>query len=205
MTIILSTTLLTVILSLFFYRSINRYRYFIYALFALFSLLISEAEATIVSLGYVALGIFLVVMYTGVLNRGLIWKRLMGVRAELSIIASILLLPHALSFAEYLLEDVGVFSGTISYYLGILAFIVMVPLTLTSFMFVRKQVGGKRWKKLHKFAYLFYAFLALHLILIQNDRMWMYIAIFGTYFLLKGSMKLETVINKKKKTEVRQS
>ncbi|MGM0436365.1 MAG: hypothetical protein ACQEQA_04870 [Bacillota bacterium] len=198
MTIILATTLLTVILSLFFYRSINRYRYFIYAFFALAALLISEAEATIVSLGYVALGIFLVVMYTGVLNRGLVWKRLMGVRAELSIIASILLIPHALVFGEYLLEDVGVFSGTISYYLGILAFIIMVPLTLTSFMFVRKQVGGKRWKVLHKFAYLFYAMVALHLILIQNDRMWMYIAIFGVYFIMKGSMKLETHFKKRK-------
>ncbi len=198
MTIILATTLLTVLLSLGLNRSIKRYRYFIYAFFALAALIISEAEATIVSLGYVALGIFLVVMYTGVLNRGLVWKRLMGVRAELSIIASILLLPHAVSFTEYLLEDVGVFSGTIAYYLGILAFLIMVPLTLTSFMFVRKQVGGKRWKKLHQFAYLFYAMVGLHLIFIQNDRMWMYIAIFGVYFLLKGSMKLETYYKKRK-------
>lgn len=188
MTIILLTVLITTLLSLPFYRIIHRYRYFLYVFFAVIAFALGGEEATIVSLGYVGLGVFLVVMFTGVLNRGQVKKRLTLVRAELSVIATLFILPHALAFSEYLLEDVGVLNGTLSYYVGILAFLVMVPLSLTSFIFIRKWLGGKRWKSLHRFAYLFYALIALHLILIQNDRMVPYIVLFSVYFLLKAYM-----------------
>lgn len=198
MTIILSTSISVFLLSMFFYKSIHRYKYILYAVTLIAALLLRE-DSNLVTLGYVPFGIFLVVMYTGVLDKGIIRKRLFMVRAELSIIASILLASHALGFLEYFLDEIGLLNGDLSFYMGVVAFIIVVPLFITSFMFIRRQMGYKTWKKLHTFSYLFYFFVGLHLVLIQNNRLWLYVLLFGVYFLLKGSMYLQKKLNKSKK------
>jgi DMSO/TMAO reductase YedYZ heme-binding membrane subunit len=203
MTLVLFTVLIVVSLSLLLYKQIRRFRYYIYAVFALVAIVLGGEDANIISLGYMRFSFFLVGMYTGVLDRSLVKKRLLAVRAELSVLGAILIAPHAISFLEYLLEDVGVFSANLSYYIGILAFVVMIPLALTSFTYVRKMVGGKRWKALHQYTYLFYGLVGLHLILIGNDRMVIYIALFGVYFILKVQMLLTKSIKRKQNEKER--
>lgn len=196
MTIILITSVSTTLLSLFLYKQIRKYRLFIFPIVAIVSLIATD-DSNIISLGYVPVGIFLVVMFAGALDKGKMRKRLFMVRAELAIIASILVLPHGLSFLEYYLDDIGLLQADLSFFLGILAVLVMIPLLLTSFRTIRKRLSYKNWKKLHSISYLFYGFVGFHLILIQNDRMWLYIILFGSYFALKISTVLQNRFQQK--------
>jgi DMSO/TMAO reductase YedYZ heme-binding membrane subunit len=195
MTIILFTAFLTTIISLFLYRPIHKYKYIIYGITGIIALVLLE-EANVVSLGYVPFGIFVVVMLSGALDKGVLRKRLFMVRSELSVIGTILLVPHSLGYLEYYLDDIGLLNADISFLFGVLSVVVVIPLFVTSFRFVRKRFTYKNWSTLHKFAYLFYALVGLHLILIQNDRMWLYIVLFSVYFLLKASMILPGYIKK---------
>jgi DMSO/TMAO reductase YedYZ heme-binding membrane subunit len=186
MTVILVTSLLFTLFALILYRPIHRYRYFIYGLTAVVAIIVGGEEANLVTLGYIPFGIFLVVMYTGILDKGKIKKRLLMVRAEFAVIASILIAPHAIGYLEYLLEDIGFFNANLPYYLGILAALIIAPLFVTSFQVIRRKMSYHQWKTLHKVAYIFYGIVALHLILIQNDRMVLYILLFGFYFVILG-------------------
>lgn len=202
MTVILLTALLTIGLSVIFTKSIRKYRYYIYIVVAIIALILGDEDANVVSMGYVPVGIFLVVMISGIMDKGILRKKLFMVRAELAVIGTILLLAHSLSYLEYYLDDVGIFNGDLSFYLGVFALIVAGPLVLTSFPFVRKMMDYKKWKRLHQFSYLFYFLVGLHLILIQNDRMVLYIIIFGTYFLFKVTMLTNKHIKNKKKVKL---
>ena len=68
-------------LSISFPRFIHKHNYFIYIISAIIAIIFSGEEANIITLGYVPLSFMIVVMYTGVFQRGFIKKRLMTVRA----------------------------------------------------------------------------------------------------------------------------
>ena len=74
MTIIISTSFIVTILSYLFYKNIHKYRYYIYAVFGIIALLLLD-EPNIVSLGYILFGIFLVIMYAGVLEKSIKERR----------------------------------------------------------------------------------------------------------------------------------
>ncbi len=192
MTVISLHVLVALIGALLFSKWIHRYRRIVYGIVLLMSLLLLDSEVNSVTLGYTGLSFFLIIMFTGVLEKGFTQKHLRQVRAEYSIIGAFLIMPHIVVFLEYLLEDYGVLNMTLSMVFGILAAIVLIPLTLTSFISVRKRMPKGSWKKLHKYAYLFYLFIGLHLILIQNNRMIYYIVIFAVY----GILKLSTILYK---------
>ncbi|MBQ9459430.1 MAG: FMN-binding protein [Oscillospiraceae bacterium] len=44
--------------------------------------------------------------------------------------------------------------------------VIMLPLFVTSFPSVRRKMDGRRWKKLQRLAYLFYALLCAHILLL---------------------------------------
>ena len=171
-------------LSISFPRFIHKHNYFIYIISAIIAIIFSGEEANIITLGYVPLSFMIVVMYTGVFQRGFIKKRLMTVRAENAIIGIIFLLPHAIGFLEFYLEYENLFENIVPS-IGLVAFILSIPLFITSFQFVRKQFKYKQWKFIHKLAYPFYTLLFVHLALINNDRLLLYIITFGMYFILK--------------------
>ena len=81
MTIILLTAFLTIVVSFIFYKQLRQYHYFVYAFVGLLTLIIGGESANVVSMGYVPFGIFIVVMITGVMDKGIIKKRLLMVRA----------------------------------------------------------------------------------------------------------------------------
>ncbi len=111
--------------------------------------------------GYVGFSFFYVVMIAGALPvQWKITKRLKAIRAPYSILGFIVLLIHPLNYASEVLSQ----TRPIPYF-GVLAFVVMIPLFVTSYMIVRKKMKIKTWKSLQKWAYLSYTALFIHLIL----------------------------------------
>jgi DMSO/TMAO reductase YedYZ heme-binding membrane subunit len=182
--VIVILVLLIFILSISIPKFIHKHNYIIYTFAAIIALILSGEEANIVTLGYVPLSFMIIVMYTGVFQKGLIKKRLMTVRAENAIIGIIFLLPHAIGFINFYLDYSQLLSSVVPT-IGLLAFILSIPLFITSFRFVRKHFKYKEWKFIHKLAYPFYVLLFAHLAFIDNSRLLFYAIVFGMYFLLK--------------------
>lgn len=184
MTIVLLTALISVILALLLYKQIHEYKVILYLFFGLLGLVVHES-GNIITLGYVPFGLFLVVMFTGVLNKGLIRKRLARVRAEYAIIGFILLLPHAIGYIEIYLDEIFPTLASVSQIIGVIAFLIMIPLTVTSFQSIRKKFTYKQWKSLHQAAYFAYLGVFIHLLLLNNERFFYYLAITIVYIVLK--------------------
>lgn len=182
--IILLLVSIIFILSVSFPKFIHKHNYVIYAIAGLITLILSGEDANIITLGYVPLAYMIVVMYTGVFQKGYIKKRLMMVRAENAIIGFIFLLSHAIGFLGFYLDYGNIFENIVPL-IGLSAFILSIPLFVTSFRFIRKHFKYTEWKLLHKLAYFFYLLLLIHLVLINNDRLIFYTILFGVYFLLK--------------------
>lgn len=198
MTVIIGLTIILIILAYFFFKYIRKFNKLIYSIAVVIGVFSFLQETTIINLGYVGLSFFMIVMFMGVLDRSEIKKRLMGVRAEYAILGTIFVIVHGLKFIIFSIDFYFFWEAPINFYLGIASVIVCLPLFITSFMWIRKKIKGKSWKKLHQFSYLFYLLVALHLILITNQRMWYYIVIFSIYFSLKGMMILQKLHNKSK-------
>ncbi|AIQ13390.1 ferric reductase-like transmembrane domain-containing protein [Paenibacillus durus] len=158
-----------------------------------------------VSHGVISIALFIPVMFAGALNnRWNYTRKLMSIRAPLAIIASILMLAHGFVYLVRFLvrvssmlssDEATVLRKTIylSYsVIGIIAFIVMIPLFITSFRKVRSRIGGAKWRKIQRWAYLFYLLAYLHVLLIlimDKDTDWLrlvlYTGIFGSYTILR--------------------
>ena len=128
---------------------------------------------SVLSRGTLATAFFIVVMYTGALpdKSGAI-RRLMPVRAELSIIATILTLAHNISFGltyfKFMLFSPQVMPKYqfVAGILSIIMILIMLPLCITSFKSVRKKMKGVTWKKLQRLAYVFYALIYAHVLVL---------------------------------------
>jgi DMSO/TMAO reductase YedYZ heme-binding membrane subunit len=100
-------------------------------------------------------------MFTGALNPK--WKitiRLKAIRAVYSILGFVLLIVHPLNYVSEVLAQ----TRSIPWY-GLIAFVIMIPLFITSYISVRKKMKPQTWKNLQKFAYLSYGLILVHLII----------------------------------------
>lgn len=133
--------------------------------------------------GFLGLSFFYLVMVTGALNKSSkIRLKLMGVRREYSILGFITITPHALN---YTLDWIN---GERSLaLLGFGAFIIMVPLFITSFVTIRRKMKAKTWKLIQSAAYIVYLLLFIHLILnyTKTINLFLYIVIFSYYIFMK--------------------
>jgi methionine sulfoxide reductase heme-binding subunit len=112
-------------------------------------------DISIVS-GHVSLALFLLVIFAGVFNEHSILKiTLSKARGEVALMAFIFLLPHAYSRLSMALSG---YNST-----GLIAFILFIPLVLTSFTFFKKRMKSKDWKTLHKLSYITYFMIYIHL------------------------------------------
>ncbi|MDF2884595.1 MAG: hypothetical protein K0R54_5162, partial [Clostridiaceae bacterium] len=75
---------------------------------------------------------------------------------------------------------------------GIIGFIIMIPLFITSIKKIRYKMKGLRWKKLQRWAYLFYILAYVHILLVllnEKELDWLrlstYTIIFGSYMTLR--------------------
>ena len=125
----------------------------------------------IFSRGALGVGFWAVVMWAGALPNGSYpIKKLMPIRGELSIIAAILTLSHIITFGwQYIANFMKGRTGSdfaVTSIVCIVMVLIMVPLTVMSFKAVRKRMNAKTWKKIQRFAYLFYALIYVHIMVL---------------------------------------
>lgn len=109
--------------------------------------------------GYISFAVFFVVMFTGVLpNQTEFSRKLKKVRGLLSIIGFILITPHAALHIFQIYNGINLF--------GIVAYALMVPLTVISFDLIKKEMSTKDWKTVQKGAYVIYIAIFIHLLLV---------------------------------------
>lgn len=110
--------------------------------------------------GYVGFAFFYVVMITGALNpKWKLTKKLRSVRAQYSILGFVLLMSHPLNYMAEVLSK----QRDIPYF-GVAAFLIMVPLFITSYLTIRKKMKAQTWVKLQRWAYPVYALILVHLV-----------------------------------------
>lgn len=117
-------------------------------------------ELPLVSDGVLGFALFNTVLFTGVLpNQWQLSKKLKNYRAFYSILGFLLVIGHAYTnlFVD---KEINLF--------GVAAFVIMLPLFITSFNIVRKEMKKAEWDKLQKAAYIVYVLLFVHLISVAD-------------------------------------
>lgn len=148
--------------------------------------------------GNVSIAFFLLVMFAGALNpKWKLTKKLLSIRAESAILGCILLLPHGIMYLVRFINKILVHKPITTLYIiylivGLIAFIIMIPLFITSFKKVRSKMSYVDWKKIQSWAYPFYFLAYVHIVLaLLNDdkidiiKLSIYTIAFLAYFLLK--------------------
>ncbi|MBC2458740.1 ferric reductase-like transmembrane domain-containing protein [Clostridium beijerinckii] len=217
--IFICTLILVTILSLLLTSSIKKNYYLYYSLATGIAIITSfyeilritsnaKLEGVILTLektsirGLISVSFFILVMYAGALNqKWTITKKLRSIRAELAIIGAIMLLPHGIVyFIRFIILKLPriINEGSLpvlylSYIaVGLIGFIIMTPLFITSFKKIRRKMQGKQWKRLQRWAYLFYFLTYFHILLIllnEKEIDWVrlisYTIVFINYMALK--------------------
>jgi DMSO/TMAO reductase YedYZ heme-binding membrane subunit/uncharacterized protein with FMN-binding domain len=150
--------------------------------------------------GFISTALFFNVMFaTAFKTKSIMSKRLRYVRKEYSIFAFVLIVPHAIIYLIETLQGVLTFDFS-----GIITFLIMIPLTVTSFYLIRKRINNKVWVAIHQFAYPAYILLFIHLILLgSGTNALYYLIIFSSYitlkiynhFLVKESIFYKTIVS----------
>ena len=157
--------------------------------------------------GTLATSMFIWVMYARILPNGSKpMITMMSLRAPLAIGASLLILVHNAFYIIFYLKSLlrGNTMSTFELLAGlctIAMWILLLPLTITSFSKVRRKINPKRWKKLQRFSYLFYGLIYLHVLLLfvrqliagQNQyalELSIYTAVFGFYLVERVALYL---------------
>ena len=167
----------------------------------------------LLSHGALASALFIIVMYMGALPNGTkAIKRLMPIRAELSIMASLLVLGHNIAYGRTyfvrLFTDTSKMSTTqmLAAICSLIMIVIMLPLMITSFKAVRKKMKPKSWKKLQRSAYVFYGLIYVHTMLlyvpmVQAGRS-VYIVnviVYSLIFISYAGMRIRKELLKKKR------
>ena len=104
------------------------------------------------------------------LRRILAWPRLGSVRRTLGVAALVYTSVHLVAFAADQAFDFAVIATELAFRLylavGTLAFLIMVPLGLTSTDAMVRRLGGARWRRLHQLVYLAGFLSVLHFFLL---------------------------------------
>lgn len=161
--------------------------------------------------GTFSTAIFAVVMFTGAFRQGSpAIKKLMPIRRELSIIASILTLGHNFSAGQIyfvlLFTEPSKLTGN-QLFAAICSLImlgIMIPLFVTSFPGIRRKMSAKSWKRLQRSAYVFYGLIYVHVLLLNLPKArsgqmnsGINIGIFSVVFLVYGAMRLQKLLCKR--------
>ena len=167
----------------------------------------------LLSHGAFASALFIIVMYMGALPNGTkAIKRLMPIRAELSIMASLLVLGHNIAYGRTyfvrLFTDTSKMSTAqmLAAICSLIMIAIMLPLMITSFKAVRKKMKPKSWKKLQRSAYVFYGLIYVHTMLlyvpmVQAGRI-VYIVnviVYSLIFISYAGMRIRKELLKKKR------
>ena len=117
-----------------------------------------------------ALALFTVVMYIGVLDKGSRASReLRPIRSELSIMACLLSVGHMVVYLSAFLPRFlagTVFAGSFVAFFAtaMLLLVLLVVLGVTSFQVVKRRMSAQSWVRLQRSAYAFFGLIYLHLV-----------------------------------------
>lgn len=118
--------------------------------------------------GTLAAALWCIVMWIGALSSdSRLFRKLSPIRGELSILAAALTLSHIISsIASGVSRSDPMTAGQLmGSLIGKFLTILMILLALLSFPGIRRFIKAKKWKQLQRFAYLFYALLYFHILL----------------------------------------
>jgi len=123
--------------------------------------------------GALSTALWCIIMWAGAMKNGSKpIKLIMPLRGELSILAAILTLGHNIyygkTYFKYLFfsPEKLALNQLAAAVITIIMLIIMIPLTIISFPKIRKKINAKKWKQYQKTAYIFYALMYLHIMLI---------------------------------------
>ena len=199
---VLIVTVLLLLIGYFFYKPIRKYGNILYVLALLVGIasviLMDEVKITEMLIqAFVGTAFLYIVMITGVFKKkSKLSKRFMSIRKEYSILGFIALLPHVYVYIFDFFKDLT----NIGDWIGIIAFLIMLPLFITSFTTIRKRYTYAAWKKLQRWAYLAYAMIYVHILFTAATAdLILYSVLFIPYFILKLIKEYKIVKNKKEK------
>ena len=144
---------------------------------------------------YVAMALFVIVMFIGVLPRdGRLSRWLRPVRAEVSIVACVLCVGHIVGYAaSYVpraisgaLASPAVATGLI---VALVLTVLLIALGVTSFQRVKRAMSLAQWKRVQRLAYPFFVLACAHALL-----MLMPSALGGGTAALEGAIAYATVL-----------
>lgn len=126
----------------------------------------------ILTRGTLAGALFILVMVASVCPQAKLRSLLLRTRGEMAIIAALFTLTHNIAYGQYYfvklftniseLDTVRIFAAVLS----LIMIMLLIPLTITSFMVIRRKMNPKKWKSLQKLSYVFYGLLFVHIALI---------------------------------------
>ncbi len=186
----------------FFYKPIRKYANVFYVLSLVVGvasvLLMDSVEVTEMLIqAYVGTAFLYIVMITGIFKKkSKMSKRFMSIRKEYSILGFLALLPHVYVYIFDLFEDLT----NIGDWIGVIAFLIMVPLFITSFTSIRKKYSYAVWKKIQRWAYLVYAMIYVHILFTAaTGDLVIYSVLFIPYFIIKVIIEYQTYKTKQTK------
>lgn len=157
--------------------------------------------------GVFATTIFMVVMFLGCVRKHTpLTRKLMEIRAELSIIGCIFALTHNVIFGKryfvWLLMDRSQFQTTnqlVAAIISAILVVLMLILMITSFKCVRSKMSAITWKNVQKLAYPFFYLIYVHIMVLYaakfNEKI-LDIAIYTIIYLTYTALRLKKANSK---------
>lgn len=164
---------------------------------------ISYIITNILGRGTLAGTLFILVMVASVCPFNPMRAMLLRTRGEMAIIASLFTLIHNIAYGKKYFVALFIKPSSISLpviiatILSLIMILLLIPLTVTSFMTVRKKMNAKKWKSLQKLSYIFYGLLLVHIMVIFSVSIFkgylenlfdlgVYIVIYIVYLFFRG-------------------
>jgi DMSO/TMAO reductase YedYZ heme-binding membrane subunit len=114
----------------------------------------------LIDTGSLGLAFLLTVMFAGTMSgKFALTKLLRRNRKMLSILGFILIVPHGF-INLFVQKQIGLF--------GIGAVVIMIPLFITSFRVIKREIKAHDWKMLHKLSYFAYLAIYIHIIIMGD-------------------------------------
>lgn len=133
---------------------------------------VSYIITNILNRGTLAGALFILVMVASVCPAPSMRAMLLRTRGEMAIMASLLTLIHNTAYGKNYFVNLFINPASMpipvvfASILSLIMIILLIPLTVTSFMTIRKKMNAKKWKSLQKLSYIFYGLLLLHITVI---------------------------------------
>ena len=128
------------------------------------------------SRGIFATASFMIVMFLGTITKHNDFsKKLMAIRGEMSIMASLLVFSHNIIFGLRYFPILFTNPSSmpqrqlIASIITIFLLLMLIPLFVTSFKTVRRKMKAKSWKNLQKMAYPFFIGIYVHVMVLYSS------------------------------------